>query len=102
MKRNNKTMKILQIVDISHTILYDQSQAKNDLLSLINACVSHEMRNPLNAIIAQNINKACIAKNIRRFLDTITSKDDIDDFQLNVKQPLIEFLDEFDEGLHVQ
>ena len=101
MKRNNKTMKILQIVDISHTILYGQIQAKNDMLSLINACVSHELRNPLNAIIAQNINKECICRNIREFLDTITSKDDIDDFELNVKLPVLEYLDELDEGMNV-
>jgi signal transduction histidine kinase len=29
----------------------------NVVLSMINACVSHEMRNPLNSIIAQNIEK---------------------------------------------
>ena len=72
------------------------------MLSLINACVSHELRNPLNAIIAQNINKECICKNIRKHLDTITHKDDIEDFDLNVKQPVLGFIDELDEGLHVQ
>ena len=102
MRENNKIMKIIQIVDISHTILYDQVQAKNDLLGVINACVSHELRNPLNAIIAQNINKECICKNIRKFLDTITSKDDIEDFEQNVKVPMLEYLDEIDEGMHVQ
>ena len=44
----------------------------------------------------------CICKNIRKFLDTITSKDDIEDFELNVKLPVLEYLDEFDEGLQVQ
>jgi signal transduction histidine kinase len=32
-------------------------KAHNAVLSMINACVSHEMRNPLNSIIAQNIEK---------------------------------------------
>ena len=48
---------MLQIIDISHTILYDQEKAQNAFLELINACVSHELRNPLNSIIAQNIEK---------------------------------------------
>ena len=43
-----------------------------------------------------------ICRNIRKFLDTITSKDDIDDFELNVKMPVIDYLNELDEGLHVQ
>jgi signal transduction histidine kinase len=32
-------------------------KSHNVMLSMINACVSHEMRNPLNSIIAQNIEK---------------------------------------------
>jgi hypothetical protein len=32
-------------------------RAHNSVLSMINACVSHEMRNPLNSVIAQNIEK---------------------------------------------
>jgi signal transduction histidine kinase len=48
---------MLQIIDISSDILYDKEKAQNTFLALINACVSHELRNPLNSIIAQNIEK---------------------------------------------
>ena len=48
---------MIQIIDISKTILYDLGKSHNTVLSMINACVSHEMRNPLNSIIAQNIEK---------------------------------------------
>jgi signal transduction histidine kinase len=48
---------MLQFIDISTSILYDMEKANNSVLSMINACVSHEMRNPLNSIIAQNIEK---------------------------------------------
>ena len=48
---------MLQFIDISKTILYDMEKGHNAVLSMINACVSHEMRNPLNSIIAQNIEK---------------------------------------------
>jgi hypothetical protein len=37
---------------------------------MINACVSHEMRNPLNSIIAQNIEK----KEIYHELSQLTQK----------------------------
>ena len=33
-------------------MLYNKEHAKNELLTLVNATVSHEMRNPLNAIIS--------------------------------------------------
>jgi signal transduction histidine kinase len=48
---------MFQLMDISKAILYDIEKTHNVVLSMINACVSHEMRNPLNSIIAQNIEK---------------------------------------------
>ena len=55
---------ILQIIDISDTILYDEIKAQSEFLELINACVSHELRNPLNSIVAQNIEKYILYKKI--------------------------------------
>ena len=46
-------MTMIQIIDISDSILYDQSKAQNEFLSVINATVSHEMRNPINSIKSQ-------------------------------------------------
>ena len=37
--------------------MFDQQRAQNEFLNVINACVSHELRNPLNSIQAQNILK---------------------------------------------
>jgi signal transduction histidine kinase len=48
---------MLQFIDISSSILYNNQRAQNQALEMINACVSHEMRNPLNSIVAQNIEK---------------------------------------------
>jgi len=53
--RDDKLMVMLQVIDISDSILYDNSKAQNEFLSIINATVSHEMRNPLNSICAENI-----------------------------------------------
>jgi signal transduction histidine kinase len=59
--RKNKEKVMFQFIDISKTILYDMEKAHNVMLSMINACVSHEMRNPLNSIIAQNIEQRAIS-----------------------------------------
>ena len=48
----NKLCGLIQIIDISSNILYQQEKSQNEFLSLINACVSHELRNPLNSIKA--------------------------------------------------
>ena len=44
---------LLQLVDISSKIFYDDIKAQDDFSSLINSTISHEMRNPLNSIINQ-------------------------------------------------
>ena len=41
---------VLQINDISKSILYKQVVGGKEMLTLINATVSHEMRNPCNSI----------------------------------------------------
>ena len=46
---------MLQIIDVSKDWLLDKQKGESNLMSLLNATVSHEMRNPLNSIYAQNI-----------------------------------------------
>lgn len=43
--------------DITHHILFSEQKAKTNFTQLINATVSHELRNPLNSIIAKNLEK---------------------------------------------
>jgi len=54
---NDKLTTMLQLIDISSNIMYHQQKADTKFLELINACISHELRNPLNSIVAQNIKK---------------------------------------------
>jgi nitrogen fixation/metabolism regulation signal transduction histidine kinase len=49
---HHKTLYVLKINDITMNIHFNLSKGKKKLLQLINACVSHEMRNPLNSIMA--------------------------------------------------
>ena len=53
---------LIQMVDISDTILYQQQKNQNDQLALINVTVSHELRNPLNSIKARNLEKYYLYK----------------------------------------
>lgn len=46
---------ILQIQDITDSVLQEQFKQENDTLTMLNACVSHELRNPLNSMIAQSV-----------------------------------------------
>ena len=43
---------ILQLSDISQKVMYEMACVEKRLFSLINATVSHEMRNPTNSIQA--------------------------------------------------
>ena len=45
-----RNKELLQIIDISTGVLFNRANAEKKLLALINATVSHEMRNPLNSI----------------------------------------------------
>ena len=52
-------------------ILYDHEHGQTSFLSLINACVSHELRNPLNSIMAQNIEKVNLYKEVGNIIDSL-------------------------------
>jgi signal transduction histidine kinase len=43
---------IVQFSDVSDSILYLEAKTQNEVLSMTNATVSHELRNPLNSIKA--------------------------------------------------
>ena len=47
---NGKIYVNLQINDVSGSILYNIVTGEKKLLALINATVSHEMRNPINSL----------------------------------------------------
>jgi signal transduction histidine kinase len=48
----NQSKKLLvQIIDMSDKILYNEVNAEKSFLTLINAAISHELRNPLNSLV---------------------------------------------------
>ena len=60
---------MLQLYNVSKDILYDREKTHSDLLMLINATVSHELRNPLNSLIAQNMEKTALYKELSEEID---------------------------------
>ena len=67
---------LLQFIDISSKIFYDDMKAQDDFSSLINSTISHEMRNPLNSII----NQCCVqeenCRNLAKLISRIESQID--------------------------
>jgi hypothetical protein len=49
---NNETFLVMRINDITISVHFNLSKGEKKILQLVNACVSHEMRNPLNSIAA--------------------------------------------------
>lgn len=47
-------MKVLvQLIDVSDKMLYNEVKAEQQFLALINAAISHELRNPLSSMIIE-------------------------------------------------
>ena len=42
---------LIQIIDVADKMLYNEVKAEQTFLTLINAAVSHELRNPLSSLI---------------------------------------------------
>lgn len=82
------------MVDVTNYILYMDIKAKNQFTSLINACVSHELRNPLNSIIAKNIEKAALYQKLFENFELMNPQIREDP----LFQECIQILEELDEG----
>jgi len=61
-----KERTILQFINITADVLQDKVRSENQLLEMINACVSHELRNPLNSIHAQNVEKDALYSQLEK------------------------------------
>ena len=59
---------MLQFINVSANIFCDKEKTNNKLQELINACISHELRNPLNSLIAKNLEKKQLYKEMAALL----------------------------------
>jgi len=46
---------MLQFIDVTKSVMYEDVNLQNEFLAVTNATVSHELRNPLQAMTAQNL-----------------------------------------------
>ena len=58
----NKDEIMVTFSDISQEIQKNKEKAHKELLIMINATLSHEIRNPLNSIVAFNMQKELLYK----------------------------------------
>lgn len=76
MNKKDAEKKLLQIIDVSNKMLYNEAKAEKTYLNLINAAVSHELRNPLNSIVA------AVSTLMKYIYDLYLVIDDIEDLQV--------------------
>jgi signal transduction histidine kinase len=72
-KSDVKAYNVIQLVDISKDILYQRTAVEKKLLTVINATVSHEMRNPINSISALNIKQDQVNGRLRGLINRFDS-----------------------------
>ena len=69
---SSKEFSVLQIYDISTAIRFQKLSGEKVTLQNVNATVSHEMRNPLNSIMAQNMKMQDLVKMMKNVLESNT------------------------------
>lgn len=71
---------------------------ENRFLTLINACISHELRNPLNSVIAQNMEQKALLNTLREML-----QDEFGHLMTeSTRRKINETIDELDNGCKIQ
>jgi light-regulated signal transduction histidine kinase (bacteriophytochrome) len=96
--RSHDEKVMLQFIDISKSILLDIEKTSNQVLEMINACVSHEMRNPLNSIIAQNLEKKYLYEELESKINVL----DIDHHSPELILGCKEIVTQLKGGIRVQ
>lgn len=66
LEANSKAFTLLRIVDVTVEVKLALETGKQTILQMINAMVSHEMRNPINAVISQTLKITELAKRLER------------------------------------
>lgn len=61
---------MLQIIDISSQVLLEKQKTHSKILTVMNATVSHELRNPLNSIIALNLETDNLYKTLNALINS--------------------------------
>lgn len=85
---------MIQIIDIKDKMLYNEVKAEKKYLTLMNATVSHELRNPLNSLVSGIENMQSYYDNLRQILKYLSNN-----LHKNVQKVVYERLELVCEGL---
>ena len=66
---------MIQIIDVTQTIMYEQVHNENQFLAITNATVSHELRNPMQSISSQNLKIDLCLKELLSIITTYAEQD---------------------------
>lgn len=58
-------MVMIQFVNVSAKVYLKEKEVERKLLTLINMCISHELKNPLNSLIALSYLNASLVKRLK-------------------------------------
>ena len=86
---------MIKFKDVSANILYKKEKSHNELLNLINATVSHEMRNPLNSISAQNIENMALYQELEEVIKNAST------IETNSRKEMIQLLNRIKESSRI-
>lgn len=90
---------MLQIIDVSENVLYDRNRSQNDFLQMINSCVQHDLRQPLNSISDTALLNNSILENLESLAQF---KDQDTDQQRKLKKELVGYVKNLNESLASQ
>ena len=65
---------IFQFIDLSAKIFYDDMKAQEEYMNITTSTISHEMRNPLNAIMSQCYILEHNVKDLENFIRKVSHK----------------------------
>jgi len=66
--RNGNRSLMLQIFNCTKDVLLQEQKSQNHILNMINATVSHELRNPLNSLIALNVERKFLYQQLKKVI----------------------------------
>jgi signal transduction histidine kinase len=69
-KSNEVSHVMVQFIDVTDGIKFTKSNEQNVLLQTVNASVSHELRNPLNSIIAQVACEKTVLRELKKIFES--------------------------------
>jgi len=86
---------LVQLIDVSDKILYNESKAEQSFITLINAAISHELRNPLNSLVGQMNSMQSYLKNFAKIIYNLRKTDG----DQVISKELVYKLDSIHEGI---